>query len=99
MKYEDTGMIPIAQADAANIPINCFLTEPDEESTKWRWTAENFMPRKSIVTEGAYRIESDDKEELLKAVRKYVVPLYKAALTGLKERGECYYWEKKKAQL
>lgn len=96
MKYEDIGDIPIAEANEANIPVNCFLTEPDDASPKWRWTAENFMPRKSLLTEGAYRIESDDKESLLEAVRQFVVPLYEAALVRLRERGECYYWKKDK---
>lgn len=98
MKYEDKGEIEIASADDANIPVNSFLHEPDEDSPKWRWTADNFMPRKGRVAEGQYEIEADTKEPIIEAVRKHVAPLYEAALENLKIEGACYYWERKKPE-
>jgi hypothetical protein len=95
MNYKDIGEIQIADADDANIPVNSFLTAPDADSDKWRWTADNFMPRKGIATEGRYSIEADSKEAVLEVVQKYVVPLYEAALHNLKTEGACYYWERK----
>jgi len=96
MNYEDKGTIEIAGADDANIPVNSFLTEPDEESPKWRWTADNFMPRKGYVAKEQYEIEADAREPILEAVRKHVAPLYAAALENLNTHGACYYWELKK---
>ena len=97
MNYKDKGEIEIAGAGDANIPVNSFLCEPDERSPKWRWTADNFMPRRGCVAEGQYKIEADTKESILEAVHKHVVPLYEAALENLKAEGACYYWERKKA--
>ena len=96
MNYEDKGELEIVGADDANIPVNSFLCEPDNDSPKWRWYADNFMPRKGSVAEGQYKIESDSKEPLIEAVQKHVVPLYEAALENLKINGACYYWEAKK---
>jgi hypothetical protein len=98
MNYEDKGELELAGADDANVPVNSFLHEPDEDSPKWRWTADNFMPRKGYVSQGAYEIEADTREALLDAVRKHVVPLYEAALENLKTVGSCYYWERKKLE-
>jgi hypothetical protein len=95
MNYEDKGALELVGADDANIPVNSFLHEPDETSPKWRWTADNFMPRKGRVAEGQYEILADSKEPLIEAVRKYVVPLYEASITNLKTKGSCYYWEAK----
>lgn len=85
----------LIEANDANIPVNSFMLPPDEESKKWRWIADNFMPRKCRVEEGAYGIEAKTQEEILQAVREHVVPIYEAALTNLKARGENYYWEAK----
>lgn len=95
MNYEDKGNIKIAGADDMNVPVNSFLFEPGEDSAKWRWTADNFMPRRGGVAEGQYEIKADTKESILEAVQKHVVPLYEAALENMKTNGACYCWEKK----
>jgi hypothetical protein len=95
MNYEDKGEIEITEADDMNVPVNSFLAKSDEDSTKWIWTADNFMPRKGRCEEGMYEIEADDRETLLELVRKYVVPIYRAALGNLEKNGENYYWEPK----
>jgi hypothetical protein len=51
------------------------------------------MPRKESCGSG-WRIEADTREEIMEALRKYVIPLYEIALANLKERGENYYWER-----
>lgn len=98
MNYEDKGEIEISEANEMNIPVNSFLHHPDEESPKWRWTADNFMPRKSIVRQSQYEIEADAKEPILEAVSKHVAPLYAAALENLNTNGACYYWEVEKPE-
>ena len=94
--YDDTGIIDLSGADEANIPVNSFLTEPkDNEDGRWHWIADNFMPRRAHCSQDQYHLVSDAKEPLLEAVKKYVVPIYKAALENLKTMGENYYWEQK----
>jgi hypothetical protein len=91
---EDLGELDITCADDANIPVNCFLGNEDEEHpNQWVWTADNFMPRKSHVSSGAYRLVADTKEEILELIQKHVVPLYEIALAKIKT-GELYYWDK-----
>jgi hypothetical protein len=90
----DTGEMRLEDMDDANVPVVCFLSEPDGECRLWTWHAVNFMPRKERCGSG-WRLEADTKEEILEAVRRHVVPLYEAALANLKERGENYYWESK----
>lgn len=95
------GEMEIEYCNDMNVPVNSFLIAPgelDNEGTKWRWVASNFMPRKGIVSDDAYDIEADTKEEIMEAVQKYVVPLYVNALINLKTVGANYYWEKKAAQ-
>lgn len=94
MDYDDKGEIELATVDDANIPVNCFVHAPDEESTRWRWTADNLMPRKARVAAEQYSIEADTRETIEEAVRKYVVPLYEAALANLRDHGGNYYWER-----
>lgn len=89
---EDIGDLSLEDMDESNIPVNCFLTEPDEDGGKWTWEAENFMPRRRLIG-GSYDLEADSKDEILEAVRKHVVPLYEAALKNLRETGENYYWK------
>lgn len=90
-KYFDFGDIALKECDEANIPVNSFLGEPDEDEY-WHWTADNFMPRKGYCG-GNYEIRAESKEDILQAVRKYVVPLYEIAVKELKEKGELYYWK------
>ena len=51
------------------------------------------MPRKGCVSESAYEIEADSKEELIEVVKHYVAPLYQVALNNLETTGKNYYWE------
>lgn len=90
---KDIGEIGIDECDEANIPVNCFLHEPEHPEKQFEWTADNFMPRKSYTTESAYHIKSDTREEIIDAVNKHVAPLYEIALNKLKTTGENYYWE------
>lgn len=90
----DTGEMPIESADDANIPVVCFLHEPDRKNGLWTWSAVNFMPRKERCG-GNYKLEADSKEEIMNALKKHVIPLYEVALENLKQHGENYYWERK----
>ena len=91
--YKNTGNIGIEECDDMNIPVNCFISEPNEDSQKWIWQADNFMPRKAMIDSCKYEIEADTKEHIIAAVNKYVVPLYANALEKLKTSGELYYWD------
>ena len=86
--------------DDANIPVVCFLNEPDPNDeyhpNKWIWSASNFMPRKEAVCEG-YELIADTKEEIMEYINKYVVPLYEVALKKLKACGENYYWQEEES--
>ncbi len=88
----DTGENAISSADEMNIPVICFLFEPDRENGLWTWTATNFMPRKSLCS-GTYRLEADTKEEIMEVVQRYVTPLYEIAANNMKTKGKNYYWE------
>lgn len=96
MNYENIGQLPIEGCDSANIPVNCFINPPDDENEKWRWVADNFMPRKGRCSESAYEIQANSKEELIEVVKHYVSPLYKVALENLETTGKNYYWETEK---
>ncbi len=88
----DIGDMPITKANEMNVPVICFLHEPDRDNGMWSWTARNFMPRKEHCGSG-YRLEADTKEEILDAINKHVVPLYEIATKNLKEKGNNYFWE------
>lgn len=90
----DTGEMSLADMNDANVPVVCFLSEPDRENGMWTWTARNFMPRKQYCG-SSWKLEADTKEEIMEALRKHVIPLYESALENLKEHGENYYWERK----
>lgn len=92
----DAGDLSIERADDANVPVVCVLSEPDRENGLWIWDAINFMPRKEYCG-GSYRLEADTKEEIMEVLRKYVIPLYEAAATNMRENGENYYWQRKDA--
>jgi hypothetical protein len=98
MGYVDSGTIKLETCDDANIPMNCCIFPPDEESKKWRWFALNYMPRKEYsggmqMGGGCYQIEAESLEVIKAAVNKYVVPLYEIALANLKTNGKNYYWK------
>jgi len=86
-KYFDFGEIPLKDADGSNLPVNCYLFEPDND-IYWHWTASNYMPRRGVVSGLAYEIRAVSKKDILNAVRKYVVPLYEKIVESLKEDGE-----------
>lgn len=90
----DIGDMPITAANEMNIPVRCFVHEPEKENEPWGWSAINFMPRKECCG-SEYFIEADTKEEILDAVTKYVLPLYCVAVENLRTTGENYYWESK----
>ena len=101
MNYKNIGELELSRADDANIPVNCFISPPDdwdedfddlEAKGKWQWRADNFMPRKSAVVGEAYRIAADTREDIVAAVQKHVVPLYSAAIENLENDGTNYYW-------
>jgi hypothetical protein len=92
--FRDVGEMPMDRMNGANVPVVCFLYEPGPENGgMWVWSATNFMPRKKSCG-SSWRIEADTREEIMEALRKYVIPLYEIALANLKERGENYYWER-----
>lgn len=94
MGYDNHGEMEIEEANEMNIPVCCFLSE-SEDGEGWEWTANNYMPRKNHVSEAQYKVTATTKEEILQAVKKYVVPLYQIAVEALATSGELYYWQKK----
>ena len=90
--FVNIGDMHIEAADDANIPVVCFINEPDSDNEMWTWTAINFMPRKERCG-GSYEIAAKTKAEILEAVNKYVTPLYDVAAKNLRTTGKNYYWE------
>lgn len=100
----DAGDCSFDDADDANIPVNVWLslTDEDEENKergKWQLHAANYMPRRDMVSDEAYHVYSDNKEELDTIVREKILPLYKRAMNLLEEMcsnpegGALYYWK------
>lgn len=94
MAIRSTGEMDIDAMNDMNVPVVCFLMEPEKEGEPWKWTARNFMPRKEYCG-SSWDIEADTKEEILEFVRTKVAPLYRVALNNLEQFGENYYWEPK----
>lgn len=102
---EQTGECEIDEADNANIPVNIFLREvedDDEEANgkKWQLVADNFMPRKGRCSGSAYNVYADTKEELQELVKRHVLPLYQNAIRLLEgiingTNDGLYYWTEK----
>ena len=92
MALRSTGEMDIDAMNEMNVPVVCWLLEPETEGEPWSWSAVNFMPRKECCG-SSWRIEADSKDEILEFVRQRVVPLYRAALENLESLGENYYWE------
>jgi hypothetical protein len=93
----DCGEIKVTGANEMNIPVCCFLQSPEEQDEyigMWTWGANNYMPRKNLITEDQYQLVADTKEEILGHIKKYVIPIYQAAIDALGEGG-LYYWELK----
>ena len=94
MAIRNVGEMEMDAMDDMNIPVCCFLCEPEGEGRPWTWHARNFMPRKEYCG-SSWSLEADTKEELIEFVNQRVVPLYEAALNNLKQLGQNYYWEPK----
>ena len=99
LEYKNRGTIGIEECDSMNVPVECFLIEIEKdmdfasEHVGWfLWTAVNFRPRGPFIS-GRYEVLAKDKKTLLQLVKKYVVPLYAAALNNLIKKRANYYWE------
>lgn len=95
--YVDVGEMALTSANDANVPVICFINEPEGDDTQWSWTAVNFMPRKERCG-GSYEIRANSKAAILEAVNKYVTPLYDVAAKNLRETGKNYYWQAEKSE-
>lgn len=97
LSYFDFGEMALKECDDANIPVQSFISSPEESGDEyWHWTAANFMPRKLIAHDGAYEIRAKSREEIIKALEKYVIPLYQNAIDSLRIKGSSYYWSEPK---
>ena len=102
---ENIGEIEFSEADEMNVPVNIFIGlnkddfgRDDTPDDSWILRADNFMPRKCLATEGAYCVASDNKEELIELVKKYILPFYQVAIKNIEGiiggQVDCqYYWE------
>jgi len=110
--YESFGEIPVDDANYANIPVDIWLqqVEEDDEDDKshigmWCLTADNYMPRKGCLSgEHSYKVYSNDRKVLVALVHKYWLPLYKTAVEVLTKMApdddgtaSLYYWHKNDA--
>lgn len=91
IEYRDLGEISIDEANDANVPVGVFIYK-SEEGEHFTLRADNFMPRKNCAGEGMYEVQARSREDLVELVKKYIVPLYKAAVQSLEENGELYYF-------
>lgn len=100
---EESGECEFQHARSSNIPVGIFLSEMDAKQYdcppdhKWQLNADNFMPRKGLG-EGAYRATAPTREALVEVVRKYILPLYEAAMANLAgilagTNDSLYYWD------
>lgn len=95
----EIGELRLDECDSANIPVSIFYDQETFENEEtgdqfsWKVTAENYMPRKSRVSNDAYCVVGQSKEELVEYVRKYVKPLYEIALKLINDGEDFYYWE------
>ena len=100
---DETGECTFDGADDANIPVNIFISTPEdnedtEDAGKWSIKADNFMPGKAGIGQSTYQATADSREELIELVTKYVLPLYTTALQQLNnviqgKANSFYYWE------
>jgi len=97
MAIRSTGEMGPDSMNEMNVPVVCFICEPEKQGDPWRWRAVNFMPRKERCG-SSWHIEADTKEELMAWIREKVVPLYEVATNNLREFGENYYWEPQAAK-
>lgn len=86
--YEDTGEIPITEADGFNVPVNISLQEPNtvlNSDPVWRLVADCYHPRKDNVEQWAFQAEAPKRETLVALVHKHWLPLFQAAVKSLTE--------------
>lgn len=100
MAIYETDKMEFRHADDANIPIDIWLTPPNEDCDKWTLRAANYMPRRGYMLPEAYKQTADTREELELLVKTYVLPLYEVALSEIKkiisgESNHLYYWQPK----
>lgn len=87
------GEMELSDANEMNIPVCVFLSAPEESETAWTLTANNYMPRRNYIKEGAFEYHADSKDELMLLINRYVIPLYETAIKSLKTNGKLYFWE------
>ena len=59
--------------DSSNIPVNCALYSPKvNDSGKWEWIADTYMPRKDRVSVGTFEVVADTREEIMDWIVKWV---------------------------
>lgn len=100
---DDCGDLSIESANDANVPVNIDVSQMDAEidnDSRWRLTADNYMPRRGYLNHGAYEVRSESKDELLALVAKHILPLYRIAVKKLEDtvagKGDgLYYWSDK----
>jgi len=105
----DVGDIPLRECDDANIPVNIFVMPLDpergrdgtyyERGYRWLLRADNFMPRKEMCGDGAYRVYARTRDELVAYMHEHVTPWYEAAAEHLRGAEpdkdgvfSLYYW-------
>ena len=97
------GELSLNDLDDANIPVDIWLaelTEDDElysEGYRFSLKCGNYMPRKGRVEESAVEVYAKNREDIQKAVAKYILPLYQTALKIVTKmvnegKGDLYYW-------
>lgn len=100
---EDIGQIPFDAFDDANVPVDIWLTEIDEdkesfaEGYRYELKAGCYMPRRGRVEETALNIIASTREELAEIVKKHLLPLYETAVVKINkiisgEEEDLYYW-------
>lgn len=104
-KYEDLGEIPIDSANDANIPVSIWLVPAEDDDGEridglWELRADNYMPRKSTVSQDQYRAQAKDRAVLVGLVHKHWLPLYQTAIEALTKLepdedgvASLYYWK------
>ena len=99
---KEIGELSFSGANDANIPVGIFFDQEDDDGEKlpdnqWRIRADNYMPRKCRVEDGAYNVIGT-KDELKELIRQYILPLYQTAVKRIEgmidgSNDKLYYWE------
>ena len=99
---EEKGERSFSEANDANIPVDVWLTETENDETgenagTWTLCAANYIPRRGEVTKDAYKAVSEKREELVELIRQHILPLYETAVKKLQAvcdggAQDLYYW-------